>query len=113
MIRILPYSETAPEEVFARVVPEVDVTGTVREIIATVIRDGDQALLEYCRRFDGAELTALEVTQQEIDEAVTAVPETLLEILREAAANGVTVLAMDCAVDVDSMNIRKNVLVKL
>lgn len=33
--------------------------------------------------------------------------------LREAAANGVTVLAMDCAVDVDSMDIRKNVLVKL
>ena len=33
--------------------------------------------------------------------------------LREAAANGVTVLAMDCAVDVDSMEIRKNVLVKL
>ena len=33
--------------------------------------------------------------------------------LREAAARGVTVLAMDCAVDVDSMEIRKNVLVKL
>ena len=33
--------------------------------------------------------------------------------LREAAANGVTVLAMDCAVDTDSMCIRKNVLVKL
>lgn len=33
--------------------------------------------------------------------------------LREAAANGVTVLAMDCAVDVDSMKIRKNVLVNL
>jgi len=33
--------------------------------------------------------------------------------LREAAANGVTVLAMDCAVDVDFMEIRKNVLVKL
>lgn len=33
--------------------------------------------------------------------------------LREAAANGVTVLAVDCAVAVDSMEIRKNVLVKL
>ena len=33
--------------------------------------------------------------------------------LREAAANGVTVLAMDCAVDVDRMEIRLPVLVKL
>lgn len=33
--------------------------------------------------------------------------------LREAAENGVTVLAMDCAVTEDEMNIRKNVLVKL
>ena len=33
--------------------------------------------------------------------------------LREAAANGVTILAMDCAVTPDTMEIRKNVLVKL
>ena len=33
--------------------------------------------------------------------------------LREAAANGVRVLAMDCAVDVDSMEVRLPVLVKL
>ena len=33
--------------------------------------------------------------------------------LREAAENGVTVLAMDCAVDVDSMDIRLRVPVKL
>ena len=87
MIRILPYSETAPEEVFSRVVPEVDVTGTVREIIATVIREGDKALFEYCRRFDGAELSALEVTKEELEAAFTEVPETLISILEEAAAN--------------------------
>ena len=33
--------------------------------------------------------------------------------LREAAANGVQVIAMDCAVDVDSMEVRLPVLVKL
>lgn len=87
MIRILPYCDTAPEEVFSRVVPEVDVTGTVREIIDTVIRDGDKALLEYCRRYDGAHLTALEVTPQEREAAMTAVPGELLRILQEAAAN--------------------------
>ena len=35
------------------------------------------------------------------------------QALREAAENGVTVMAMDCAVDVDSMDIRLRVPVKL
>ena len=35
------------------------------------------------------------------------------QALREAAENGVTVMAMDCAVDVDSMEIRLRVAVKL
>ncbi len=87
MIRILPYSETAPEEVFSRVVPEVDVTGTVRDIITTVIRQGDQALFDYTRRFDGAELSALEVTAEEREAANGQVPRELLRILQEAAAN--------------------------
>ena len=87
MIRILPYSETAPEEVFSRVVPEVDVTGTVRDIITTVIRQGDRALLDYTRRFDGAELSSLEVTQQEREAANSLVPQELIRILEEAAAN--------------------------
>ena len=87
MIRILPYSQTAPQEVFARVVPEVDVTGTVRDIIANVRQNGDSALYEYCLRFDGAELSSLEVTQQELDDAIKAVPPELIRILQEAAEN--------------------------
>ena len=87
MIKILPYSETAPEEVFARVVPEVDVTGTVRQIIETVIQKGDEALYEYSRRFDGAQLDALQVTAQELEEAVAQVPEKLLQVLTLAAEN--------------------------
>ena len=35
------------------------------------------------------------------------------QALREAAENGVTVMAMDCAVDIDSMEIRLRVPVKL
>ena len=87
MIRILPYSETAAEDVFSRVVPEVDVTGTVRDIITTVIREGDSALYEYSRRFDGAELSTLEVTREEIEAAMEAVPGELLQVLKTAAEN--------------------------
>ena len=87
MIRILPYSETSPDEVFARVVPEMDVTGVVKDIIANVVKNGDAALYEYCARFDGADLKALEVTQQELDTAMNAVSPELLRILEKAAAN--------------------------
>ncbi len=57
-----------------------DVDGAVREIIAMVRRDGDAALIELTRRFDGLDLdaAALRVGRHEIDEAFAATaPETL------------------------------------
>ena len=87
MIRILPYSETSAQQVFARVTPTVDVTGTVKRIIADVVRRGDEALLDYCERFDGAKLESLAVTPAEIDEAMQAVSAELIAILEKAASN--------------------------
>ena len=87
MIRIMPYSETSPEEVFSRVVPTMDVTGVVKDIVANVVKNGDKALFEYCARFDGANLDALEVTAQELDEAMDSVSPELIRILEAAAAN--------------------------
>ena len=87
MISILPYSETAKETVFSRVVPEVDVTGAVKDIIANVVKQGDKALLEYCARFDGAQLERLAVTAEEIDAAMTEVSPELIRILEKAATN--------------------------
>ena len=78
----LPYSE-----IFSRVVPEVDVAGVVKEIIANVRTGGDQAVLEYTRKLDKAELTALEVTDEEIEDAFAAVEPEFLEILKKAAEN--------------------------
>jgi histidinol dehydrogenase len=87
MIKIMKYGEIANDEIFARAVPTADVSGVVADIIATVRRDGDAAVLEYCRKFDGAELSALEVTEGEIREAFDAVEPRFLDILREAAEN--------------------------
>jgi len=87
MIRILPYSETNMDEIFARVEPQVDVTAIVKEIIANVVREGDKALLNYCEKFDGAKLSALEVSQQEIDEAFSKVEPEFIQILETAATN--------------------------
>ena len=87
MIRIFKSGEVAREDIFARAVPEVDFTQVVKEIIARVRAEGDAALKDYTRRFDGAELETPEVSREEIEEAVAAVDPELLRILEEAARN--------------------------
>ena len=87
MIRILPYQKTDVNEIFARVNPQNDVAGIVREIIDNVRKNGDEALYYYCERFDRAKLESLEVSQQELDEAMVAVSPEFLQVLEKAAAN--------------------------
>ena len=87
MIQILKYGEVPAAEVFARTEPTVNVEAVVADIIANVRSNGDKALLEYCERFDKAKLTALQVTAEEIEEAVASVEPEFLEILKKAAAN--------------------------
>jgi len=87
MIRILPYAQTNVQEIFARVEPKVDVEAIVAEIIATVIREGDKALFAYSKQFDGVELSTLEVTRQELEEAYTGVEPEFIRILQKAAEN--------------------------
>ena len=87
MIRIMKLKEIAPEEIFARSNPQVDVSAVVREILATVRAQGDKALYDYCEEFDHVALPSLEVNQAEKDEAMQAVDPAFLEILRMAAEN--------------------------
>ncbi len=87
MIKIYSYGEVSNDEIFARVVPTVDVESIVSDIIATVRRDGDAALLDYTERFDKVRLSALQVTPEEIEKAVASVEPKFLEILQTAAAN--------------------------
>ena len=87
MIRIMQLKEIAPEEIFARSNPQVDVSAVVREILETVRVQGDKALYDYCEKFDHVALPSLEVSQAEKDEAMQAVDPSFLEILRMAAEN--------------------------
>ena len=87
MIRIMKYGEVSNEDIFARVTPEVDVQKIVSDIISDVRQRGDQALFDYCRRFDGVTLKSLEVTADEIDEALWAMEPEFIEVLETAAAN--------------------------
>ena len=87
MIRILKYGEVANDEIFARTESAINVEGVVAEIIADVRKNGDAALYKYCEKFDGAKLSSLAVTPEEIEEAVAAVEPKFLEILQTAAKN--------------------------
>ena len=87
MIKIMKYGQVPNSEIFARVTPTVDVAGIVADILYDVRKNGDKAVLAYCAKFDMAELDTLEVSKQEIAEAIDAVEPEFLEILKEAAAN--------------------------
>ena len=87
MIRILEYGKLPNSEIFARVIPQTNVEDIVTDIIKTVRTEGDAALLNYTKKFDGAELDSLLVTEEEIEEAFGAVEPQFVEILENAAKN--------------------------
>ena len=87
MIKIYKYGEVSSSEIFARENIAPDVEGVVAEIIANVIKNADEALFEYSKKFDKADLTSLEVTSEEIDEAFNSVDAEFIEIIKEAASN--------------------------
>lgn len=88
MIRILSFDAVRPEEILNRDIrAEADVEAVVDGIIADVRTRGDEALRDYAKKFDGADLDSLLVTKEEIDEAFAAVGEDFLTTLRMAAAN--------------------------
>ena len=87
MIKIMKYGQVPNSEIFARVTPTVDVEAIVAEILADVRQNGDEAVLRYCAKFDKAELKTLEVSPEEIAQALAAVEPEFLEILKEAADN--------------------------
>lgn len=87
MIRILKYGADANEDIFTRFTPQYGVEDVVSEIIRNVRENGDKALIEYNRKFDGCGITDLRVSKEEIDEAFAATDPRLIEVIRRAAAN--------------------------
>lgn len=61
----------------------------VAEILNSIREYGDKLLFEYTKRFDGAEISSLnvEVTEKEFEEAYKAVDKSLIEVLTKARKN--------------------------
>lgn len=87
MIRILKCGEVSNSEIFAREIPTVNVEDAVAAILKNVRENGDSALKEYTLKFDGARLSDITVSKEEIEEALKLVEPEFLEILKKAAAN--------------------------
>lgn len=87
MIKIMKYGEVSKDEIFDRGETSFDVGDIVSEIIENVRANGDKALIDYCKKFDKAELKSLEVTKEEINEAFSLVEPRFIEILKNAAEN--------------------------
>lgn len=87
MISILNYGQVANQDIFARAAATVNVEETVRTIIKNVKEQGDQALFQYCRQFDGVDLASLVVTPEEIQEALAQADPKFIAVLEKAAEN--------------------------
>jgi histidinol dehydrogenase len=64
--------ETSPEEI-------------VKRILADIQNEGDKAIFSYTKKLDGAELSSLEVSKSEIQDAYKKVDKKLVSALRLAA----------------------------
>ena len=63
-----------------------DFIDRVNDIIDNVRANGDAAIFDYTKRFDGAEINAsnIRVTKEEIEEAYTLVDPELIDVIRKA-----------------------------
>ena len=61
----------------------------VREILAKIQKEGDEALFAYTKKFDRAEITEqnVRVTEEEIREAYETVDPALVDVIRKSLVN--------------------------
>ena len=64
-----------------------NVTRNVKKIIDSVIKDGDQAIINFEKEFDGVELPSLVVSEFETKRALKAVGSEYIDLLKRAEEN--------------------------
>ena len=87
MIKILEYGKVPNEELFLRTDLKSKVGEVVEEIIENVRKNGDRALFEYAKAFDGVELSSLKVDESEIENAYKNADKEFIRVLEKAASN--------------------------
>ena len=87
MIQILEYGQVPNDQLFQREMTPSSVESAVSRIIENVKQRGDDALREYSLTFDKVQLGALEVSRQDIEEALALTDPDFIRILKLAADN--------------------------
>ncbi len=85
MIPILKAAALSRDRILQRDDPVQDAAQAVAAIINDVRREGDAALLRYTKEFDGAELSKVEITPEQVDFGFRQADPQLVEILYMAA----------------------------
>jgi histidinol dehydrogenase len=84
---ILPAPGEWPEMLKRPAMEAISLHETVRVILKTVQEKGDQALKDYGKRFDLANLEQVIVSEEEVERATDQVSASLKEAIRQAAKN--------------------------
>lgn len=87
MIKIMDYSKTSNDEIFARGISATGVEDIVSGIIEDVKINKDKALYKYCEKFDNTITDNLEVSEAELEEAFNSVDEHFIEVIKKAKEN--------------------------
>ncbi len=88
MMKIMPVDEFRPEDFKTpSIQTDNEIEQKVDDIISGVRQRGDQALIDYARQFDRAELKEICVSDAEIEEAFSTCDEQFISILKGAKEN--------------------------
>ena len=87
MIKIMKYGVVSEDEIFSRSSSSKDVSGVVSSIIKDVQEKGDEALREYTKKLDGADIFEIEGSKEEIKAAADSMDSEFMRVLEKAASN--------------------------
>ena len=87
MIKIMKYGVVSEDEIFSRSSSSKDVSSVVSSIIKDVQEKGDEALREYTKKLDGADIFEIEVSKEEIKAAADSMDIEFMRALEKAASN--------------------------
>ncbi|WP_431609571.1 histidinol dehydrogenase [Chryseobacterium sp. 'Rf worker isolate 10'] len=82
-----PTKDTWKDLVKRPVLEQKEISGLITEIFAEVEKNGDQALIEFNKKFDKAETENIKVSDTEIQEAEKQINDELKEAIQQAKEN--------------------------
>jgi histidinol dehydrogenase len=82
-----PTQDTWKNLVKRPVLEQKEISGLIAEIFAEVGENGDQALIEFNKKFDKADTQSISVTKDEIENAEKQIKDELKQAIQQAKEN--------------------------